>query len=281
MSVIIPVCDHESHVHDAIKSVLAQSFTNFEIIVAGYGAADNTLSIVRSFDDRRIHIISGNDFHDRISALNKGLETASGKYIAIMQANHIMHVNRLKVQHAFMEAEPSIDACSCCTKQLGNQKSMETSQNPSSVPGSGGLIENPLLNFLQGNCIIYSSAMIRKMFLEKHQLQYENYPDAEDFKFWTEMAKHGGQFYVDTQQLQYYFATDKRKNGQKQQSIEKITHEIVVFLTEINGKNYPELPVILENFKMLQEKEMITQQDINRFFHHFFTVNKDQLSMRI
>lgn len=108
--------------------------------------------------------------------------------------------------------------------------------------------------------------MIRSRFLKKHQLQYETYPDAEDFKLWAEIAKCRGQFYVDTQTLLYCHSVNEQEDEQKQQSSENIIWEIVDFL----AKDSPELNVILTNFKKLEHKGIMTQQDLIAFFVIFY-----------
>ena len=184
-----------------------------------------------------------------------------------MYADSIMHVDRLRIQHAMMEAEPSITVCGSRIKQFGDKK-QENSAMQAAPPG--GLIENPLLAFMRGNCMIHATAMMRKQFLNEHCLQYENCPDAEDFKLWAEIAMRGGQFYVDTQNLLYCPAIN-RQEDEKQGSPESIINGIVEFL----AKDSPELSVILASFKKLKDKEMMTQQDIVGFFHHFFMKNKE------
>jgi len=228
ISVILPVCNHEKHVHDAVKSILNQSFQDFELMIADYGSMDDTLSIVNSFDDSRIRKIARNDIDNRINALNAELESASGNYIAMMEADHVMHVDRLKIQHATMEAEPTITVCSSRIKQVGARKpERKVAKSSTSV---GGLFENHLLDFLWGNCIAHTTVMIRNQFLKEHQLRYENYSDAEDFKLWAEIAKRGGQFYIDTQTLLSCHAANQQEDEQKLRSSENVIHEIVEFL---------------------------------------------------
>lgn len=112
--------------------------------------------------------------------------------------------------------------------------------------------------------------MIRNRFLKEHQLQYETYPDAEDFKLWIEIAKRGGQFYVDTQTLLSCHAVNEPEDEQNRQSSENIIREIVDFL----ANDSPELNLILTSFKKLEHKGMMTQQDIIAFFYHFLQKNK-------
>ena len=254
----MPAGNCEKYIQDAIKSILNQSFSDFELIIVDSGSTDETLTIVKSFCDLRICVIAQNDLSDAIQALNKGLESAEGKYVAIMRPDCIMHVDRLKIQHATMEAEPSVTVCSTLVKKGGNPK-----------PPPGGLIENPLIAFLHGNSIIHPTVMMRKQFLTINKLQYENYPDVDDFKLWAEIAKRGGQFYIDTQTLTYC-CVDSEQDNKKSESV---INEIVEFL----AKKSPELDVILAKFKILQDKEMMTQQDIVAFFKHFFIKNKEKI----
>ena len=73
-----------------------------------------------------------------------------------------------------------------------------------------GLVEQPLLKFTKGNFLFHPTTMIRMDFLKKNALKYENCPYAEDFKFWVEIAKSGGRFYIDSQPLLYYRISDSQ-----------------------------------------------------------------------
>ena len=78
ISVIMPISTVERCMRDATKSVLNQSFADFELILTdSHPVTDEALSMVRSFDDQRIRITGGNDC----------MKSASGKYIATMHAN--------------------------------------------------------------------------------------------------------------------------------------------------------------------------------------------------
>ena len=261
ISVILPVYNNEKRMHQAVESILNQSFTDFEIILTISDFTDETMSMVRPFDDKRI----------RFTNESVSVKSTLGKYIAFMHTNYVMHPDRLKIQYALMEAEPSITVCTSWVKQTGNQKpTNDVMKEQSSV----GLIENPLMVFLLGNCIIRPTAMIRKLFLSEQQIQHVD----GDFKLWAEIAKHGGQFYVDTQTLMYGITPEKAHDEEQlRQSSEVVINEIVDFLAGTNKKNYPELTIVLENFRKLQSKEMMTHQDIVGFFHHFFAKNKDDL----
>lgn len=272
ISVVMPVYNAEMYVKDAIESVLKQSFGVFEFIIIDDGSTDKTCSIIQSFDDKRIKLIVNK--HDFIDSLNLGLDSAEGKYIARMDADDIMHVDRLKIQYSIMENETEITVCGAGIVRFG------TNLRPESLVHFSGLIENPLLKFIQRNFLFHPTAMIRTDFLREHKLKYENYFYAEDFKFWTEIAKMGGQFYIDNQPLLYYRISDnqvsKQKSEEQKATTEIIITEIIDYLIEQNKSEYSELSMTFSNLCQLREKGLITKYEISVFFQNLFLKNKEK-----
>lgn len=272
ISVVMPVYNAEMYVKDAIESVLKQSFGVFEFIIIDDGSTDKTYSIIQSFDDKRIKLIVNK--HDFIDSLNLGLSSAEGKYIARMDADDIMHVDRLKIQYSIMENENEITVCGAGIVRFGTYLRSE------SLVHFSGLIENPLLKFIQSNFLFHPTAMIRTDFLRKHKLKYENYLYAEDFKFWTEIAKVGGRFYIDNQPLLYYRISDnqvsKQKSEEQKATTEIIIAEIIEYLIEQNKSEYSELSMTFGNLCQLCEKRLITKNEISIFFQNLFLKNKER-----
>ena len=118
ISVVMPTYNASKYVSEAIESTLKQSFFDFEFIIVDDGSTDNTREIIRSYDDNRIKLVENE--HNFIGSLNKGLELAGGKYIARMDADDIMHIDRLKIQYSIMEAKPEIDICSAWMAPFGD-----------------------------------------------------------------------------------------------------------------------------------------------------------------
>ena len=159
ISVVMPVYNSGKYVNEAIRSVLAQSFDDFEFIIVDDGSTDNTQSIIHSFVDKRIKFIQNK--HDFIGSLNRGMSSATGKYVARMDADDIMHIDRLKIQHAVMQRHSEITICGTSANNFSN------SQNKGRSDIVSGLIEKPILKFIQGNFIIHPTTMIRSDFLKK------------------------------------------------------------------------------------------------------------------
>jgi glycosyltransferase involved in cell wall biosynthesis len=251
----MPVYNGEMFVKDAIESTLQQSFDDFEFIIVDDGSTDKTLSIIRSYKDKRIKLIENK--HDFIGSLNLGMNTAQGTYIARMDADDVMHIDRLKIQYAIMEENPTITVCGTWMKCFGENIQPAISRAPS------GLIETPLLKLTMGCFMSHPTVMIRTDFLRKHGLMYDkNYVYAEDFKFWLEIAKKGGVFYVEPQPLMFYRISDQQVSTQKREEqtakTKIIIQQAIDYLVEKNEEEYPELFVVFQGLNKLQEKELIT-----------------------
>jgi len=227
ISVLLPVKNAEQYISQAIESVLGQTYTDFELLVYDDNSTDFSMEVVSSYDDARIKV-----FHSTagfIANLNSGIENSTGTYIARIDADDMMHHKRLETQLEIMESL-SVDVCSSWLVVFGERISSYIQD----YENRNGLIDNALEQFAKTNYVAHSSVMVRREFLIKHNLRYVNYPHAEDYKLWSEVAKKGGVFYMIPEALTAYrFSGDQvsRKNAQEviNQSV-RIENEIKEFL---------------------------------------------------
>ena len=106
VSVIIPTYNNAPLVPRAIDSVLAQTFTDYEIIVVDDGSTDNTLAVLETYGDQIILVRQSNQ--ERSVARNNGIHHATGKYIAFLDDDDWWHPEKLKKQVLLMESKTSI-----------------------------------------------------------------------------------------------------------------------------------------------------------------------------
>ena len=111
VSIYINAYNEEKFISDTIKSVLDQTYKNFEIIIVNDCSTDKTLEIIKSFDDPRIKIYN-NDINMNIPySCNKGICFANGEYIAHIDADDIWYPSKLEKQISFLESNPEYGAC--------------------------------------------------------------------------------------------------------------------------------------------------------------------------
>jgi glycosyltransferase involved in cell wall biosynthesis len=102
----MPVYNAEQFVESSIKSVLNQTFSEFEFLIIDDGSTDSTEEIISSFNDSRI--IYKKKPHTGLSdSLNNGLSLATYNWVARMDADDLAHPLRLEKQISFMNANPT------------------------------------------------------------------------------------------------------------------------------------------------------------------------------
>jgi glycosyltransferase involved in cell wall biosynthesis len=106
VSVVIPVFNGERFIGAAIRSALGQTFRDFEIIVVDDGSTDQTEKIVRQFSDRVAYHRQQN--RGAGAARNLGVMSASGEWIAFLDADDIWYPQKLAVQFEAVAMNPAI-----------------------------------------------------------------------------------------------------------------------------------------------------------------------------
>lgn len=218
VTVLLPVYNGEAFLEEAVNSVLRQSFRDFELLIMDDGSTDNTLSVAGRFKDPRIRLEKRQ--HDFIGNLNEGIRLAQGKYIARMDADDIMHTERLRVQVGVMEKNPEIAVCGSWMKNFGE------GIVPGVVRSFNGEISFPLLQLLKGNILFHPTILLRKSFITRNRIRYEDYPCAEDYKLYLEIARHGGNFYVEPQVLLFYRNSALQVTYCKREKMEETSRRI-------------------------------------------------------
>ena len=107
VSVVMPIYQAERHLAEAIESVLAQGFDDFELLAMDDGSTDGSLEILGALADRddRIRVLE-REHEGLVPVLNAGIAAARGKFIARMDADDVSHPERLERQLAWLQDHP-------------------------------------------------------------------------------------------------------------------------------------------------------------------------------
>jgi glycosyltransferase involved in cell wall biosynthesis len=206
ISIVMPAYNAEKHIKESIESVLNQTFGRFELIIVDDGSTDDTLSIIKSYTDSRIAVVENK--HDFTGSLNLGIKRTTGSYIARMDADDVMRPNRLQVQYEFMERHPEVDVCGSWIELFETKSgTIQTHTNHKDIVAA----------MLSYNPMAHPSVMMRKNVFEKQgrALYKKEYPYAEDYKLWTDLAAQGFHFANVPEVLLQYRCSENQVTNSK------------------------------------------------------------------
>lgn len=105
----IPFYNAEKYLQDAIISVINQTYENWNLILLDDGSTDGSLKIAKKFVNDKISIVSDGENKGLVYRLNQILDLADGGYYARMDADDIMHFERIEKQIDFLQSNPGVD----------------------------------------------------------------------------------------------------------------------------------------------------------------------------
>lgn len=175
----IPFYNSEAYLESAIQSVLYQTCENWELVLIDDGSEDNSKFIAEKFQnlDSRIRLISDGYNKKLPSRLNQLILESNGDFIARMDADDIMHPERLEKQLDFLENNKNFDLVSSGLISINNFNQVKGYRCVSDLYSDFNV---PKLSYP----IVHPSVMARKAWYLRNQYS-EKYPRAEDFELWT------------------------------------------------------------------------------------------------
>jgi len=121
VSIGLPFYNCGDYLLDSIRSIFAQTYTNWELILVDDGSKDNGLDIARSIDDSRVTVLPSDGKNRWLaSRLNQITQAAKGKYIARMDADDMSIPTRIEKQISVLEGNSEIDVLGCGTVTINN-----------------------------------------------------------------------------------------------------------------------------------------------------------------
>ena len=184
VSIIIPTYNRRDFLREAIRSVLEQSFRDFELIVVDDGSDDGTREMIqREFPGLLTYLYQENQGVSR--ARNRGLKLAQGEFVAFLDSDDLWLPRKLERQMAFMQSQPKAQIC--YTDEIWIRRGVRVNPKKKHAKYSGWIYPRclPL-------CIISpSSALMRRGLLEEVGGFDEELPVCEDYDLWLRIsARH-------------------------------------------------------------------------------------------
>lgn len=185
VSVIMPAYNAEKYIADAIRSVIGQTYSYWELLIIDDGSNDHTKEFAGYFEQLDVRIkVYHNPFRLGVAQTrNFGIELARGKWIAFLDSDDIWHREKLQKQ---LEKAHNVDAQLIYTSYALFSDYLGSRTNylvPSKISYN---------NLLKENIIGCSTVLVLRSVLEEHQFSSDVFH--EDYALWLELLKAGYQF---------------------------------------------------------------------------------------
>ncbi|MEM5427373.1 glycosyltransferase family 2 protein [Cupriavidus oxalaticus] len=113
ISILLPAWNAEHTLDLALRSLLTQTFEDFEVLVLDDGSTDGTVAVAKGIADPRVRVIEDGRRLGLARRLNVGIDMACGRYIARMDADDVSFPERFARQVGFLDAHPDVDLVGC------------------------------------------------------------------------------------------------------------------------------------------------------------------------
>lgn len=172
----IPFFNDELTLAEALRAVFRQSYQNWELVLIDDGSTDRSLAIARAVTDPRVRIVSDGVNRGLIARLNQLVGAARGEFLARMDADDLMHRDRIRMQVEYLDANPSIHLTDCGGCAFLSKDSIigGTKLGPIDLSRDAPLRRGLLLH----------AAVLSRVSWSRNNLYSSSYVRAEDMELW-------------------------------------------------------------------------------------------------
>ncbi|MBQ8247835.1 MAG: glycosyltransferase family 2 protein [Lachnospiraceae bacterium] len=213
VSIIVPVYNAEKYIEQTIRSVLAQDYDNWELLLVENGSTDGSAEKIRQFKDERIRLIVMEGNVGAANARNEGMKQASGRYVGYLDADDLWRDNKLSRQLAFMQETGA--AFSFTGYEFGDENAV----------GTGKVVHVPATltykQALSNTTIFTTTVMFDTHKLGKDKLYMPNVK-SEDSALWFRILREGETAYGLNENLVIYRRPVKSLSSNKIEAMRRI-----------------------------------------------------------
>lgn len=206
-SIIIPVYNKAEYLERTLKSVLSQSFDDYEVVLVNDGSTDDSLEVMSSMKNHRIKIINKKN-GGVSSARNAGISNASGEWITFFDADDIMYADALQIYNKLIEDYPQYDVIVAATDQ--SQKQYPSTNEIRIIEDYD--YENAASYAKHGFSLVNTDCIcIRRTLLDKVGYFNEEYTHGEDQDLWKRLSEASA--FIKIEKAMALYVTDILNNS--------------------------------------------------------------------
>jgi glycosyltransferase involved in cell wall biosynthesis len=192
VTVILGSYNHGKYIGEAICSVLDQTFQDWELIITDDGSTDNSVEVIRSFEDPRIRLFCFPENRTACVASLNSFNHSQGQYIALLGSDDQFAADKLERQVRYLTEHPEIGAVFSYAEIVGEEGAP--------LPGTDHFYQQIFLQpnrsrtewlnhfFFKGNCLCHPSLLIRRECFESLGFYDLRYANVTDLEYWVRLC---------------------------------------------------------------------------------------------
>lgn len=232
VSVLMPIWNtQEEYLREAIESILAQTYQNFEFLILNDSPENGKLdAIVASYPDARIRYERNEQNMGITPSRNKLIRMAKGEYLAIFDHDDVSLPERLEKQVAFLDAHPEVGVLGTGIREIPSGREVHYPQENEEIR----------MGLMWGCVVAHSAAMVRASVLRETGICYEEkFSPSEDYALWCRLVSHTQFYNLPDVLFLYRFHASNTSKGQAQK-MKHATYAIRAFVEADNPALYRE-----------------------------------------
>jgi glycosyltransferase involved in cell wall biosynthesis len=189
-SIIVPTYNRETFIEKTIRSILAQTYPHFEIIIADDGSKDNTEAVVKAIDDKRIAYYRKEN-GERGAARNFGIARAKGDFVTFIDSDDVLYPNHFEEAIKLLKANPTAEVFHLAYEYRDTDANLLDTKKH---------WRNFNEQLIRGNVISCIGIFVKQGILAGNLLFSENrtLSGTEDWLLWLRLAARYKFYYSDT-----------------------------------------------------------------------------------
>ncbi len=221
ISVVMTVFNAEKYLDESIRSIIEQTFAEFEFIIIDDGSTDRSAEVIREFADKRIRFFPLEHI-GRAAALNYAIAQATAPFVAIMDADDIALPYRLQMEYGALVLDQRIDVVSSSYQIIDEQGNPVREKH---LPAS----HEAIIELMPVQCsMCFPAALIRKSILSKFGMFNEKLVAAIDYDLWLRILDYARFHNISNSLIRLRISdtsiSSRFRNVQMQQSYEMGMH---------------------------------------------------------
>lgn len=236
ITVVIPTYNHARFLEQALRSVVEQSFSDWEAIVVNNYSQDNTVEVVESFDDQRIRLVNFHNHGVIAASRNEGIRRSNADLIAFLDSDDVWFPTKLEKVVSFFQENSCIDVV--ChdlieVSQAGAKRLIKCKRL------KGAVYEELLF---VGNGLFTSATVVRGELIKEIEGFSEDpsFNSAEDYECWMRLAKAGAKFGQIQEALGEYNLVEGSVSQRLRYHVDNVFNVVVCHLNMLVDENeYP------------------------------------------